>query len=455
MVAENFSPTKFFQAWIVAVFVPLIWVGLGSVTNSAETVDRVSASAALFGVERSPQLLAQRERRTALVIGNGNYGAEGSLKNPPNDATDIAQALRGLGFGVKLLQNSNKRQIAEAIEQFNRELYQGGVGLFYYAGHGVQVEGENYLIPIGAKIDRESDVAYEAIPLGKILGAMEAAGNPVNIVLLDACRNNPYSRGWRSAVRGLATIQSAEGTLISFATAPGRVAADGDGRNSPYTASLLQNIQTPNLPIPLLFQQVRQSVKENTGGKQIPWEASSLTGNFAFKSAGSIPPSTAPKSLVPPVAAKAPLPSSSPTVFDPSQVAQSGSPRSSEAQLTRSNEGIFFELKGCRKESSTVKCEFLITDQTESRQLAIYARRKSKIIDTQGNEYLVERIRFGSSAANGTVTQSLPQSIGLKAFITFENVPNQVNQLALVEISAYTKRQGPFIIQFRDIPVSN
>jgi tetratricopeptide (TPR) repeat protein len=284
MAKAKSRQTELWQIGTVVAFVPFVLMGSISRAELAQRADRMPTNVKLSGTERSPQLLSQRERRTALVIGNGNYGAEGILKNPPNDATDVAQALRGLGFEVRLLQDSDKRQMAEAIEQFNRELYQGGVGLFYYAGHGVQDDGgENYLIPIGAQINRQSDVAFEAIPLGKILGAMEEAGNPVNIVLLDACRNNPYSRTWRSATRGLAPIQSAKGTLISFATAPGKVAADGDGQNSPYTASLLQYIQTPDLPIPLLFQQVRQSVIEKTKGRQVPWEQSSLIGNFEFK----------------------------------------------------------------------------------------------------------------------------------------------------------------------------
>jgi tetratricopeptide (TPR) repeat protein len=290
MVVGKLSRPKLFQAWTVAVFVPLVWVGLGSVANPAEKVDRVPANATLSGIERSPQLLAQRERRTALIIGNGNYGNAGNLTNPPNDAADMAQALQGLGFEVKLLQNATKRQIEDAITQFGGDLRQGGVGLFYYAGHGWQVDQENYLVPVQANINLESDVRFEAIPLGKVVGAMEKAGNPLNFVLVDACRNNPYSREWRDVTRGLAPIQSAaKGMLISFATAPGKVAADGDSRNSPYTASLLQYIQTPGLLTPLLFQKVRESVIEKTGGNQIPWESSSLTGDFVFKPSNKFP----------------------------------------------------------------------------------------------------------------------------------------------------------------------
>jgi tetratricopeptide (TPR) repeat protein len=295
MVAENFSPTKFFQAWIVAVFVPLIWVGLGSVTNSAETVDRVSASAALFGVERSSQLLAQREqkeRRTALVIGNGNYGAEGNLRNPSNDATDVAKALRELGFEVTLLKDAGQQQMDEAIEKFNSQLKKGGVGLFYYAGHGVQVGGQNYLIPIGAKINREQDISYKTIPLEQVLGAMEEARNPINIVIIDACRDNPsLQRFTRTTSRGLAPLQrEPKGMLIAFATAPGAVAKDGDGKNSPYTTSLLQYLQEPGVPLPLLFERVGESVSKKTAGQQIPRYISSGVGWYAFNSTNSFPP---------------------------------------------------------------------------------------------------------------------------------------------------------------------
>jgi hypothetical protein len=314
MMAEKSRQAKVLQIGAVASFMPLIVASLALSADPSERVDRVPANAALSGIEHSPQLLAQKERRTALVIGNGNYGAGGNLNNPPNDAADIGQALKELGFEVTLLQNANKRQMAEAINQFNRELHQGGVGLFYYAGHGVQVQGENYLVPVEAKIDRESDVAYEGLPLGKVLGAMEDAGNPVNIVLIDACRNNPYSRGWRDSTRGLASLSvSARGMFISFSTSPGKVAADGFGRNSPYTASLLQYIQTPGLDLSSLFQRVRQSVDEKTQGQQLPWDSSSLIGDFAFNPTDVAPlPLPGPRTRYNPIEALPSLLSSSP-----------------------------------------------------------------------------------------------------------------------------------------------
>ncbi|MBM4272600.1 MAG: hypothetical protein FJ139_10685 [Deltaproteobacteria bacterium] len=219
------------------------------------------------------------ERRTALVIGNGAY-ASGRLKNPTNDATDMASALKRLGFQVILKTNVRHQEMEEAMEEFGNRLKRGGVGLFYFAGHGVQVGGTNYLIPIGAKIRKESDVKFQALDVNKVLDEMANANNGLNILILDACRDNPFGRSFRSASRGLAIISSApEGTFISYATGPGQVAQDGTGKNSPYTGALLKNIATPGLPIEALFKKVRVQLSRN---KQTPWELSSLRGEFYF-----------------------------------------------------------------------------------------------------------------------------------------------------------------------------
>lgn len=238
-------------------------------------------------IKDATRLVAQGQQRTALVIGNGAY-QEDPLVNPVNDATDVAEAFRELGFEVILLQNQDLREMEAAIEVFSKKLRQGGVGIFYYAGHGVQVNGENYLVPLQAQLNRQKDVRYEAVPLGKVLDAMEDAETQVNIVIIDACRDNPFYRRWRSrnrgsgSVRGLAPVQSARGTLISFATAPGAFAEDGEGENSPFTFHLLQHIKTPNLPVELMFKQVRAGVVQATNNSQTPWEQSSLVGEFSF-----------------------------------------------------------------------------------------------------------------------------------------------------------------------------
>jgi len=225
-------------------------------------------------------LQAVAEQRIALVIGNSAYSS-GPLKNPVNDATDMAAALQRLGFKVNLKKNADLETMEGAIEGFGNRLERGGVGLFYYAGHGVQVNGVNYLIPIGAKINKESDVRYKAVDAGRILDEMANANNGLNIVILDACRDNPFGKSFRSASRGLAILSnSPSGTFISYSTSPGQVAGDGEGKNSPYTRVLLENITKPGLTINDVFMNVCTKVKKETG--QIPWELSSLEGRFYF-----------------------------------------------------------------------------------------------------------------------------------------------------------------------------
>ena len=232
-----------------------------------------------------PFTLTASELRTALVIGNGAYSS-GPLKNPVNDATDMAAALKKAGFTVSLKKNAKLQEMEEAIEGFGNSLKRGGVGLFYFAGHGVQVNGVNYLLPIGAKINKESDVKYQAVDANRILDEMASANNGLNIVLLDACRDNPFAKSFRSASRGLAIVSSAPtGTFISYSTGPGQVARDGEGRNSPYTGALLHYMREPGIPITDMFMKVRQKLRRETG--QVPWELSSLEGKFFFVSGKS------------------------------------------------------------------------------------------------------------------------------------------------------------------------
>lgn len=234
-----------------------------------------------------PGRTALAEQRLALVIGNAVYGFS-PLKNPVNDASDMAVALQKIGFTVILKKNVNLKEMEESIRDFGGSLKKGGVGLFYFAGHGLQSGGVNYLVPIGAKIDKESDIKYEAVDAGRILDEMANAGNGLNIVILDACRDNPFSRRFRSTSRGLAIVGSAPvGTYISYSTGPGQVALDGDGRNSPFAAALLRYMKEPGLTIEQVFKNVRHKLGQETGGKQVPWELSSLEGDFYFTPDGS------------------------------------------------------------------------------------------------------------------------------------------------------------------------
>jgi hypothetical protein len=228
------------------------------------------------------------ERRVALVVGNGAYKTA-PLSNSVNDAADMAQALRGLGFEVTALQDANLRQMREATRRFEQAALTADVALIFYAGHGIEAKGRNYMVPADADIAREYELEDQAYDAGQWLAMLEGAraGNQqrVNIVILDACRDNPVSRQWRSAARGLGRMDAPSGTLLVYSTAPGRVAADGPKgqRNSPFTASLLQAMQQPEWPIEQVLKDVRRRVIAQTNGEQVPWENSSLIGDFAFR----------------------------------------------------------------------------------------------------------------------------------------------------------------------------
>ena len=243
-------------------------------------------------------------KRIVLVIGNGAYEKVGALTNPPNDARLIARTLRGLGFEVIERIDADQKTMKRALRDFGYKLDAAGddgVGLFYYAGHGLQVNGRNYLIPTSADIQRENDVGIESVAADSVLETMEYARNRLNIVIMDACRNNPYKRGFRSATRGLAKIQATRGTLIAYATAPGNVAADGAGDNSPYTEALARAMNTPGLTVERMFKRVRNNVVKATNERQVPWESSSLVGaDFYFKGGAASSAVTPTVSVTPP-----------------------------------------------------------------------------------------------------------------------------------------------------------
>ena len=404
-----------------------------------------------------PILIAQKEQRTALVIGNSNYGKNGALANPVNDATDVAQALRELGFEVIFLRDASRKETYDAIEQFNAKLRRGGVGLFYFAGHGLQNEGENYLIPIGANISREQDIREEAVALGRVLGAMEDAKNPLNLVLIDACRNNPFQRSWRSATPGLAFISAATGTLSSFATAPGKVAQDGYGarsRNSPDTASLLEQIKIPNLRVEEMFKNVRRSVLKKTRNRQTPWESTSLTGNFSFIKNGreaDIETTVVAETLL-----------ESTTVSEPSEsIPSSDPPVSQRMLLAQSIDDIELQLQTCKPQGDGLRCEFLVKDQAQNRQICIYGiyggSKVSNVVNSRGMRYSGKSVRFGTAEGRSSnpICQKLSQGIGVKAFITFEDVPKQTEPFSLVEVIVRESGKKLMYMQFRDVPSSS
>lgn len=242
--------------------------------------------------------------RMALVIGNSDYRTS-PLINPGNDANLVADTLNGLGFDVSLHENLTYRDFARVVADFGRGLAEAGpdtVGVFYYAGHAVQSEGTNYLIPVDAVIQDELDLTIQTVPMSLVMKSLEQAATRLNLVFLDACRNNPFRSLTRSGGGGLARIDAPYGTLISYSTAPGAVAADGRGRNSPYTAALARAMKIPGLTVEQALKRVRLNVVEKTNGNQVPWESSSLIGDFFFagSTAESAPPETA-ASVVPKV----------------------------------------------------------------------------------------------------------------------------------------------------------
>ena len=229
------------------------------------------------------------EKRYALVIGNSNYSKDiGILKNPVNDATDVATELRKSDFEVQLITNCTYVQLREAMRKFHEKLTNGPldktVGLFYYAGHGVQFQDENYLVPIDADVKFEDDITRMCFPVQRmVLANMERSNSRMNIVILDACRNNPFPATTRSVSSGLGEMKRARGSFIAYATSPGSVASDGSGRNGLYTQELLKALRKPNLTIEQVFKEVRMNVLRLSGDKQYTWDSSNIIGEFYFK----------------------------------------------------------------------------------------------------------------------------------------------------------------------------
>jgi uncharacterized caspase-like protein len=251
---------------------------------------------------------AAAQKRVALVVGNGAYSNAAALANPANDASDMAAAMKGLGIEVILGLDLDKRAFDAKVRDFSRALAASAdTGIFFYAGHGLQVAGRNYLVPIDAQLANERDLDFEAIGLDFVLKQMELEREgKTNIVFLDACRDNPLARnlarsmGTRSASigRGLAQVQTGVGTFIAYSTQPGNVALDGVGRNSPFTAALSKGVKQPGRNLTAVMIEVRREVLAATGGKQVPWDHSALTGDFYFHLASA--PSMLPKMAPPP-----------------------------------------------------------------------------------------------------------------------------------------------------------
>ena len=241
--------------------------------------------------------LVPGESRIALVIGNAAYRSA-PLRNPVNDAQAVAAALKGLGFQIIVRENATQREMLAGLREFSQRASKSQVRLLFYAGHGVQIKGRNYLMPVDAEVQSEDDIVQKGADVTELLERLATLADGVNLIVLDACRNNPFglgtaqladsrrfrTRGLGSQAAGLAPVQAPSGTLIAFSTAPGAVAIDNPSQqNSVYTRHLLAHLRTPGLPVERLFKQVRVAVAQETQQQQVPWESSSLMGEFCFR----------------------------------------------------------------------------------------------------------------------------------------------------------------------------
>jgi uncharacterized caspase-like protein len=228
---------------------------------------------------------ALAENRIALVIGNSSYETVTVLPNPANDAKAMTDLLTEAGFEVVAAPNLTQTEMRQAISNFAAMVSAKGrdtVALVFYAGHGLQVDGENFLVPVDARIQREADVPLQAMRLSDVVNALAAVPSTTRLFILDACRNNPFSEINKTGGRGLAIVDAPSGSLVSYSTAPGSEAQDGDGANSPFTAGIVQIAHEPGVPIEQALKRVRLLVHQATNSQQTPWESSSLTGDFYF-----------------------------------------------------------------------------------------------------------------------------------------------------------------------------
>lgn len=230
--------------------------------------------------------LVQAADRVALLVGNNQYAAT-PLRNAVNDARDLAEALKELGFKVIVRENASRREMIEGIREFGQALEGASTALFFYAGHAMQFKDRNYLIPIDAAMGSEEDITFFSVEIGQIFDRMDRARTRFNFIILDACRDNPFAASFKLTSAGLAQMSSPSGTMIAYATAPGSVAADGYGRNGIYTKHILQNIRVADLPVEIMFKRVREGVERETRKLQTPWDSSSLKGDFAFNASSA------------------------------------------------------------------------------------------------------------------------------------------------------------------------
>ena len=263
---------------------------------------RLLARIAAFAILASACALAAAENRVALLIGNNAYSAT-PLQNAVNDARDLSAALKQLGFTTLVRENATRKDMIEALRDFGQAIGQADVAVFFYAGHALQFKDRNYLVPVDAEIRSEEDIALFAVEIQQVFDRMDRARTRNNVIILDACRDNPFAATFKVSSPGLAQASAPSGTLVAYATAPGSVAADGYGRNGIYTKNILQHITSADLPVEIMFKRVREGVERDTQRRQTPWDASSLKGEFSFNAGGRSVPVAAATAAAPAMAA--------------------------------------------------------------------------------------------------------------------------------------------------------
>jgi hypothetical protein len=246
-------------------------------------------SASLFPIEILEAAKGIDAPRIALVIGNSKY-IDGPLVNPANDASAMGKELKLLGFETRTLLDGKLSEITAAIQAYTDRISKiKAVGLFYYAGHGVQLAWRNYLVPVDASLDRVDDIPKKTYELNAMLASLGKAQNPMNIIILDACRDNPFGKKLPVEQKGLSQFDAPTNSLLCYATAPGNVASDGVGSNGLFTENLLREMRNPDAKIEDVFKRVRLKVRLASKGQQVPWESTSLEDDFYFNAAGIDP----------------------------------------------------------------------------------------------------------------------------------------------------------------------
>jgi hypothetical protein len=268
-----------FKSWLVCAGLLAGLLGFGQGSASAQT-----RTAELDRIQAPAQALPGPEQRVALVIGNSNYQNVAHLANPDNDAQSVAELLNAAGFDVIAATDLTQNDLIKVVQNFSAKVAESGpntVAMVYYAGHGVQVAGENYLIPVDAKVATPSDLVNNSLRLVDLMATLETIPSRLRIVMLDSCRNNPFP-DIDDAGRGLAIVDAPVRSIVGYSTAPGAEALDGNSGHSPYTQAFLKLAREPNLPIEQLFKRIRLEVNHTTDGLQTPWESSSATSDFVF-----------------------------------------------------------------------------------------------------------------------------------------------------------------------------